>query len=621
MFRTLSKSDFKLAAGCATKLYYKELGYPQANDGNPYLKLLADGGYMVEQLARRLYPEGIELSYAGNAEENARATAELLTRENVTLFEATLLSGRKLARVDILKKMGNRFELVEVKSTSFDGEEAKSRPAGPFRQKTKKAAILTDWIPYLEDVTFQFVVLQELYPAAEIAPHLLLVDKSQTTSVDALPGLFDIRRDVIIDGRTKDLDIRFVGDADTPAARELLRCVDVSSEVAELAPAVAEAAGGLVALYRGDEVTRVQRPIDWNCKGCEFRVATGEGPNGFVECWGTLAEPTPHLFDLYQFGNNKIDGERVADTLIRQGKTSLYDIDPTLLMKRDGEPTAYTARQVVQIEHTRSATPFIDPALSRAIASWQWPLHFIDFETSALALPYHAGMRPYEMVGFQWSSHTLRDETATPVHAEWLNERESWPCLAFVESLRQAVGETGTVLMWSHHEATTLKKIRDQMDRYNVGDAAIREWMGELVGVDDGPRRLVDMNDLCRKYFFHPGMAGRTSIKIVLDALWKSDAAMRDRFAAWMGDRSFAVTSEHGPYESLPPIVVGGLELEVFEGTGAMRAYQAMLYGEERHSPEIVAAYRELLLRYCKLDTLAMVLIWDHWRNAPAPEG
>lgn len=51
--RTLSKSDFKLARSCATKLYYRELGYPQSTDDNPFLDMLAEGGYMVEQLAEK----------------------------------------------------------------------------------------------------------------------------------------------------------------------------------------------------------------------------------------------------------------------------------------------------------------------------------------------------------------------------------------------------------------------------------------------------------------------------------------------------------------------------------------------------------------------------------------
>lgn len=616
MFRTLSKSDFKLASSCPTKLYYKESGYPQAQDGNPYLQLLADGGYMVEQLARLLYPEGIELSYSGNAQENAAATAELLKRENVTLFEATLLSGRKLARVDILKKTGDRFELIEVKSKSFDGDELNEGPAGPLRGKPKPHNIYSKWKPYLEDVAYQALVLQELVPAAEVVPFLLLVDKSRTTSIEGLPGMFEITRGATVDGRTKDLDVRYSGPPGTPAPKELLRCLDVSTEVRELAPGVAELAQELEALYHDNEISRLQHPLDWGCRDCEFRLSTGKRPNGFVECWGKLADPSPHIFDLYDLGNNKWSGERLGDVLIRAGKTSLYDVDSAQLVKKSGEPTIASVRQIIQINHTRSGRPWIAPELSNSLATWQWPLHFIDFETSALALPYHAGMRPYETVGFQWSNHTVRDPTAAPEHAEWLNASDSWPCLEFVESLRRSVGDTGTVLMWSHHESTTLKKIRDQMDRYGVGDSGLREWMSRLVGADDTPRRLVDMNDLCRKFFFHPGMAGKTSIKVVLDALWRTEAPMRERFDAWMGDRSFEVTSEHGPYESLPPITVGGVDLEVFEGTGAVKAYQAMRYGEERHHPDLVAAYRELLLRYCKLDTLAMVLIWDHWRRS-----
>lgn len=44
-----------------------------------------------------------------------------------------------------------------------------------------------------------------------------------------------------------------------------------------------------------------------------------------------------------------------------------------------------------------------------------------------------------------------------------------------------------------------------------------------------------------------------------------------------------------------------------------MRAYQEMMYGPEKDNPAVQANYRDALLRYCKLDTLAMVLIWQHW--------
>src|SRR5258705_6073926 len=97
---TLSKSDFKLARTCVTKLHFQELKYPRRDDENPYLAMLAEGGYMVEQLARLMYPKGIELEYGGASEDDWAKTKELLKKDDVTLFEATLLHGRKLARVD-----------------------------------------------------------------------------------------------------------------------------------------------------------------------------------------------------------------------------------------------------------------------------------------------------------------------------------------------------------------------------------------------------------------------------------------------------------------------------------------------------------------------------------------
>jgi hypothetical protein len=62
-----------------------------------------------------------------------------LQKEDVTLFEATLVSKQYCACVDILKKVDNRFELIEVKaksvsssmaSPSFAGKEANSAPVG-----------------------------------------------------------------------------------------------------------------------------------------------------------------------------------------------------------------------------------------------------------------------------------------------------------------------------------------------------------------------------------------------------------------------------------------------------------------------------------------------------------
>src|SRR5881397_1798376 len=64
--RTLSKSDYTLARTCDAKLYFRENGYPDNRQHDPYLQLLAIGGYMVEALAKAKRADGIRLQYGGD---------------------------------------------------------------------------------------------------------------------------------------------------------------------------------------------------------------------------------------------------------------------------------------------------------------------------------------------------------------------------------------------------------------------------------------------------------------------------------------------------------------------------------------------------------------------------
>src|SRR5437773_3869091 len=121
--RTLSKSDFKLARTCDAKLFFRENAYPDRRELDPYLRMLAIGGYMVEALATAKKPGGIALEYGRNVAEDFQKTLEYLSRDRVTLFQATLLWNRRLARADIIEKDGDVIRLIEVKSKSFDGAE------------------------------------------------------------------------------------------------------------------------------------------------------------------------------------------------------------------------------------------------------------------------------------------------------------------------------------------------------------------------------------------------------------------------------------------------------------------------------------------------------------------
>ena len=611
--RTLSKSDFKLARSCDAKLFFRENGYPDNRDFNPYLALLAEGGYMVEALAKAKYVDGVQLEYGRGVADDYQRTIDQLGRDQVTLFEATLLVGRQQARVDILEKKGNTVRLLEVKAKSFDGAEhalsLSNGKAGALRGKNKPYKILNDWEEKLEDITFQVLLLEKTLPGVVIKPFLVLVDKSKTALVDNIPSLFELVHRTSADGGRRLLTARYIGSPEQLADLDIVTEVDVSAEVAMLRDDVEEAA----AIFE----SRLDAPLSVHsvgiergskCGSCEFRVEEGAEKSGFDECWGALAAPRPHMLELFSIGTCKaLDRTSLVDWMLRQQKASLLEIPEDCLVMKDGSIGANAERQRRQIEYTRRGEVFVSPDLRRKLEELQGRMYFIDFETSRLALPYHHGMRPYGLVAFQWSCHTVASHGLEPTHAEWLNKTDVWPNKLFAESLREAIGDSGPVLTWSHFEGTTIKQIMPELVRFGHDVPELVEWMTDVV-----ENRIVDMHDWAKNDYYNPGMRGRTSIKVVLDALWKSDGAMRKQFEAWTG---MVADESRDPYASLPPVEISGVSQDVHEGTGAMRAYQEMMYGADKNDPAKKDMWAGLLQRYCALDTLSMVLILEHWRR------
>jgi len=271
------------------------------------------------------------------------------------------------------------------------------------------------------------------------------------------------------------------------------------------------------------------------------------------------------------------------------------------------------ARQEIQIRCTAAGEEYVSPELPGLLAGHAYPLHFIDFETSACALPYHAGMHPYERAVFQWSCHTIPRPGAPLEHADWLQDADGFPNFAFARALRDGIGDDGTVYIWSHYERDVLREIGRQMERYGEADSALASWLERMADPTNG--RVVDLCALAKDHYFHPRMKGSLSIKQVLPAVWESDQDVRDapEFRRYVRIEDGRVLS---PYDSLPPLRILDREEVVAEGTEAMRAYQEMMFGESAGDPARRAAYRNLLLQYCELDTAAMVMIWSHWVRA-----
>ncbi len=598
---TLSKSDFKLARSCPTKLYYRELGYPDNVADDDYLQMLAEGGYMVEVLAKQQFPEGISLDYGGDPRDAAARTMQLLAGGEVTLFEATLLHGRRQARVDILRRTARGFDLFEVKSISYDPEDAEKRVAktgSPFRSLHKPFGIAADWTEYLEDITFQVALLKDVFPEVPTRAHLILMDGGKVAAHDGMPAWFRIvRRD---DGRLHTAE--FVGDPELVRREPLTIAIEVTVEVAELEASVRAAAANLETSLH-PTLKRMPHPLGGHCRDCEFRVGDVER-NGFLECWGDRGRVKPHVLDLYQ-------GRQFRDELLSEGIDRVSDIPDDRFVGRTG---AYVKRQRVQVEWTRKGKEWVGEGLAPSMATAQWPLHFIDFEAARIAVPHHKGMHPYGQLAFQWSCHRQAAPGEPIEHREFLDREPTWPNERFARSLRDAIGDQGTVLVWSAFEKSVLSSIADELGALGSGNAKLAEWLRH-VALDPGTigARQLDMLKLCREQYFHPGMGGSNSIKAVLDAVWQTSPAMRERFTEFTGCNADPAL---GPYASLPTTLIVGSEESVTEGTGAMRAYFAMVYGVESDDPFASDKWAELLRKYCRLDTLAMVLIWEHWERA-----
>ena len=599
----LSKSDFKVAQTCPTKLYYKKNKYPSQKDGNDYLALLADGGFMIGKLAQLLYPEGKEI-IEGRLKQNEaiQETERLLAEnENITLFEPAILVNNQLVRVDILVKKGNHIQVIEVKSKSYNSEALENA-----KLNDKEYWLKGDFRPYLEDVAFQKKVVQEKYPESIVSAYLLMPDKSKINTNEDLINWFRINKN------EENTFVEFTGTEEKAAQLRAshfmgLECVD--EEVESIKNEINAASTKYIASLLAS--TKIAPEISFKCRDCEYRINNEK--SGFNECWGKLAEPKPHILELGQLGNvNKKNN--IINVLISQGKTALNDV-PTESVFRESSPF-YNDRPLFQLACEQE---FMIDGFEKAVVNIQYPLHFIDFETCQMAVPFHAGMRPFQNVIFQWSCHTLHEDGRLE-HSEWLNTEDNFPNIECAIALKSCLGESGTVMTWSAYENTQLKAIKETLIEMEGFDTALKNWLIDII--EDKERddnRILDMNKLAGKFYFHPLMGGRTSIKVVLPSVLQ--ATRSEKITNWLKEENLLGITENGitdPYKLLEKRIIDNTidqAVTVKNGGDAMVAYRDMLYGISKDHPAAKKAYNEALQQYCKLDTLAMVIIWEHWQD------
>ncbi|MEX2640114.1 MAG: DUF2779 domain-containing protein, partial [Balneolales bacterium] len=293
-------------------------------------------------------------------------------------------------------------------------------------------------------------------------------------------------------------------------------------------------------------------------------------------------------------------------------------------------------RQTVQIltqTGRHESKEVVMPGLFDEMAKWKWPLHFIDFEAVLPAIPFHRGLRPYEYIPFQFSCHTAYEDGRVEHKREWIEKRSGvFPCFEFVRQLKACLEpDEGTVFRYHDFENTVLNKIAEQLREAEPEDAdELIEWTKTLT--KGGEREMVDQYRLVRDYYYSPHMGGSNSIKAVLPAVLNESRVLKDIYSkpySGLSLKEKVLYSEDGktglaisPYKLLDPVGYGlpdyetgdRVELEdgrIAEGGTAMMAWSRIQF-DDIDEVEREAILRSLL-EYCELDTLAMVMIWQHW--------
>jgi len=210
----------------------------------------------------------------------------------------------------------------------------------------------------------------------------------------------------------------------------------------------------------------------------------------------------------------------------------------------------------------RTKSPQIDAAEIRsALHSLEWPIGYLDFETLKTAVPLYPDVAPHEQLLTQYSLHVEASPGSELAHPEYLADHARDCREDLAAKLIRDTAECRTIVVYSSFEKTQIRGLASLLPTYAPELAAME-------------RKLFDLEPVVRRGLVHPDFGGRSSIKVVLPVL--------------APDLSYD-------------------NLEIGEGGSAVAAFAKLASGSS--SDEEVQAIRRALLKYCKLDTLAMVRV------------
>ena len=607
---------------CPVKLYYYRQDYPQDKQSRPFIEHAIYNKRLLTALARSVYPNGVFVD-SKQVKNAADKTCQLLQKDEVVLFDATFEHQQMMARLPIIHKSGNQLTVFYIRTKAFDSRKHRITDA--------KGYIYSKWEKYLLDFAYQVYLIQISHPDLNIQATLVMPEKSSSAYTDNLPFLLH------------PLDNNYKAENINASNQELLAKLDVTEEVEKLVnrPSFAEhnlpkstlkkTLNYFSTVYFGDD--KPDPKVGLKCKNCEFRIDTdriSEGKiSGFNECWSpVMSEGNPsenHIFDLIgpgtsqRLANGNYDQKDIAaDTIFSSAN----------VIKSEGR-ISQEMRQALQVHKKKDEEvpeEIIRTLLFEELDRWQFPLHFLDFEAGNYAVPVRKNRSPYHLVVFQFSCHTLYQD-GTWKHHEWIDDLKSgYPNFELVRKLKQIPDiEDGTIVQYSNFERNALKTIRSELlqEQNEIADAnQLINWIEKIINRHDSshsqPPYIADLSRLVKNFYYNSEMESSLSIKDVLRSVMSHSSYLKniyskpysssnfDQIVWWQSDGNGGARN---PYS----ILTETGDSPIRRGTEAMVVYGKMIaqkLDSERHE-----AYQNALLKYCELDTLAMMMIYQHWQK------
>ena len=647
--KLLTKSRFKIALECPNKLFFSsKKEYANNKNEDPFLKALANGGFQVEELARLHYQNGIFINTENFEYEKAfNLTQEALQNENVVIYEAAFLCEGLFIRTDIIVKTGNSIKLIEVKAKSFN-------PNDEYSFVGARGGLVSSWKPYLFDLAFQKYVAQKTFPKYNFVAYLLMADKTKRASINGLNQLFRIPNN----GNPRTDIIRRVNSIEE-IGNSILSEANVDSLINDIINDKYKYYENLnfeksVTIF--NKAYQQDRYLNWptqfsTCKNCEFKANTEQEKDGllsgFKYCfskqlnWKESDFIKPNAMEIWNFRGKKL----MEENRMLMEELTIEDFSVKLEVDR----ISPTERQWIQVEKVvnKDNSIYVEKeALKQEMEQWKFPLHFIDFETSTVALPFTSGRKPYEQVAFQFSHHQYNKDGSIEHKSQYINNTPGeFPNFIFARALQAAIGnDEGTVFKFATHENTIINAIITQLEESKETDKdnlisflktiskstknQIKPWVGD--------RNMVDLCKVVKDYYYNPYTNGSNSIKAVLPACLNSSEFLKNKYIQPIGNLKLTsqnFPSSHiwfqiegdkiiNPYKKLPTLFDNWNETElednisdienIADGGGALTAYAKLQYVDmtSKERNEITQG----LLKYCELDTLAMVMIYEHFK-------